>query len=92
MMAAKVIALVLGFVLFAPVILWIAVTEWWRQWRSGPAPTPFIPERTTPRHRFSCREGVAPCGTEYCWYDTPFQEWAADMERGRQTQEKEEGA
>lgn len=21
-----------------------------------------------PDHRFSCREGITPCGTAYCWY------------------------
>ncbi len=67
----KVIALVLGFLLFAPVILWIVVTEWWKYLQHGPSPSPFIPED--------------PCPPQ-----PPYPEWAATMERGRQTQAKEE--
>lgn len=64
----KALALLLGFLLFTPVILWIVVTEWWRYWRHGPAPTPFIPEAVV----------------------QPFPQWAAEMERARQAQAREE--
>lgn len=40
----KAVALVLGFLLFTPVILWIVVSEWFKYLLHGPAPSPFIPE------------------------------------------------
>ena len=40
----KLVALVLGFLLFTPVILWIVVTEWLTFIVRGPEPSPFIPE------------------------------------------------
>jgi hypothetical protein len=29
---------------------------------------PVVPVPPVPRHRFSCRMGVNPCGTDSCWY------------------------
>ena len=29
---------------------------------------PVVPVPPVPRHRFSCRMGVSPCGTDSCWY------------------------
>lgn len=38
----KPLALILGFLIFTPVILWIVVSEWCKYLGRGPEPSPFI--------------------------------------------------
>lgn len=41
----------------------VAVTD-----KMSVAIPPVVPVPSIPRHRFSCRMGVKPCGTDACWY------------------------
>lgn len=41
----------------------VAVTD-----KMSVAVPPVVPVPPIPRHRFSCRMGVKPCGTDACWY------------------------